>query len=406
MTWGFPLRLILLALLVLGHIGFWIALFNRINATGLHRRQIKTIEKGIVLVCLLLPLVLLSIDYRIDPESSKMNRWLGYILGQTELPKVSIWSFTYGLFAILYGLVGGIVWLTHRPQFHIAHNRQTILQTHIEQNLDRKNPNWQLGNKAQKSLRLPGNELMHLEANTKALWLDAIPDTFVGMKIGHLSDIHLTGQLPDEFYRHALMWLLSQRVDLVCLSGDIIDKSIALPSLPVIFGALNPEIPKVFVLGNHDRACRLDQTVRDVMSDLGWIDVGREDRRLQTARGKLAILGNERPWFHRELSPGFSLDGANALEFRIGVSHSPDQFPWAKRLGVSLLLCGHTHGGQIRFPWIGPIIAPSKYGSRFASGVFYQSPTLMHVSRGISGVHPIRLGCLPEVSILELRKKS
>jgi predicted MPP superfamily phosphohydrolase len=94
------------------------------------------------------------------------------------------------------------------------------------------------------------------------------------------------------------------------------------------------------------------------------------------------------------------------LEFRIGVSHSPDQLPWAKQLGVSLLLCGHTHGGQIRFPWIGPIIAPSKYGSRFASGVFYQSPTLMHVSRGISGVHPIRLGCLPEVSILELRKKS
>ncbi|MFM7927659.1 MAG: hypothetical protein ACKO9Q_08070, partial [Pirellula sp.] len=109
---------------------------------------------------------------------------------------------------------------------------------------------------------------------------------------------------------------------------------------------------------------------------------------------------------HRELSLGFSPDGSSTQEFRLGISHSPDQLPWAKRLEVSLLLCGHTHGGQIRFPWIGPIIAPSKYGSRFASGVFYQSPTLMHVSRGMSGVHPIRLRCLPEVSVLELRKRS
>ncbi len=405
MFWGFPLRLLLLTFLVLGHIGFWISLFNRINATGLHRRHIKAIEKGIVLVCLMLPLVLLAIDYRVDPESSKLHRWLDYILGKSAFPKVSAWSVAYGLFAIFYGLLGGIAWLVHRPQFHTARDRQAILQTHIEKRLDRNNPDWQLGRKAQKSLRIPGNELMHLEANTKALWLDRIPESFVGMRIAHLSDIHLTGQLPEEFYRHAIQWLESQDVDLVCLTGDIIDKSIALPSLPVIFGNLNPGIPKVFVLGNHDRACGLDQTVREVMSGLGWIDVGREDRRLQTARGSLAILGNERPWFHRELSPGFSPEEPMTQEFRLGISHSPDQLPWAKRLGVSLLLCGHTHGGQIRFPWIGPIIAPSKYGSRFASGVFYQSPTLMHVSRGMSGVHPIRLRCLPEVSVLELRKR-
>jgi predicted MPP superfamily phosphohydrolase len=296
--------------------------------------------------------------------------------------------------------------LTHRPQFHTARDRQAILQTHIEKRLDRSNPKWQLGHKAQKSLRIPGNELMHLEANTKALWLDTIPEHFIGMRIAHLSDIHLTGQLPEEFYRHAIQWLESQEVDLVCLTGDIIDKSIALPSLPVIFGNLDPKIPKVFVLGNHDRACGLDQNVRTILSDLGWIDVGQEDRRLQTGRGILAILGNERPWFHRDLSPGFSPDPCSDLEFRLGISHSPDQISWAKRLEISLLLCGHTHGGQIRFPWIGPIIAPSKYGSRFASGVFYQSPTLMHVSRGMSGVHPIRIRCLPEVSVLELRKKS
>ena len=90
---------------------------------------------------------------------------------------------------------------------------------------------------------------------------------------------------------------------------------------------------------------------------------------------------------------------------RIGVSHSPDQIGWARRERLDLMLAGHTHGGQIRFPVIGPLVAPSHYGSQFASGVFYLKPTLMHVSRGLSGVHPFRWLCPPEVSVLTLRAK-
>ncbi len=70
------------------------------------------------------------------------------------------------------------------------------------------------------------------------------------------------------------------------------------------------------------------------------------------------------------------------------------------------MLAGHTHGGQIRIPLVGPLVAPSHYGSEFASGVFYLKPTLMHVSRGLSGVHPFRWFCPPEISILTLRNPS
>jgi len=405
LSWSILLRLLILCVLGLGHIGFWISLFNRINATGLHRLTIKAIEKAIVLICLLLPFVILAIESNIDPEHWRLDRWLAKFLVQGQLPNLSVLAYAYGLLAIGYGSIAGPIWIFHRPQFHMAHDRMEILDTHIENHLHRKNPHWLLGDKAKKSLKLPGNEVMHLEANTKALLLERIPANFVGMRIGHLSDIHLTGQLPDEFYRHALDWLVRQKIDLLCLSGDIIDEAQALDSLPVIFGNLDPAIPKLFVLGNHDRACGLDQKVRDAMTKLDWIDVGQADCRLNTSRGPIVVLGNERPWFCRELSPGFSQANSDHQELRIGISHSPDQLHWAKNLDVSLLLCGHTHGGQIRFPWIGPIIAPSKYGSRFASGVFYQNPTLMHVSRGLSGIHPIRLGCLPEVSILEMRKK-
>jgi predicted MPP superfamily phosphohydrolase len=350
--------------------------------------------------------VLLCADWLNASEASTNNPWLNGFLGQNLFPKPSVWSISYAIIAIGYGLLAGPLWLMYRPQFHTARDRFGVLETTIYKHLNRRNPQWQLGRKAQKSLKLPGNELMHLEGNVKALWLESIPEKFAGMRIGHLSDIHLTGELPDGFYRHAIDWLLSQRIELLCLSGDIIDESHAIPSLPVIFGNLAQDIPKLFVLGNHDRACQLDQSVRNIMSDLGWIDVGQADRTLTTTRGTITVLGNERPWFQRELTQGVVDPSNTKEELRLGISHSPDQYPWARKLGIALLLCGHTHGGQIRFPWIGPIIAPSKYGSRFASGVFYQSPTLMHVSRGLSGVHTIRLGCLPEVSVLELRKRS
>jgi hypothetical protein len=158
------------------------------------------------------------------------------------------------------------------------------------------------------------------------------------------------------------------------------------------------------------------EEIRATMVRLGWQDVGVQDRRLSLARGTVFVFGNEMPWFRRgfeeksEVVGGQGIGGMGGVVgassgLRIAVSHSPDQWQWGQRVGASLLMCGHTHGGQVRFPWVGPIIAPSHYGSRFASGVFYCHPMIMHVSRGISGVHPLRLGCLPEVSVLELRKK-
>ncbi|MEM7479130.1 MAG: metallophosphoesterase, partial [Planctomycetota bacterium] len=84
-------------------------------------------------------------------------------------------------------------------------------------------------------------------------------------------------------------------------------------------------------------------------------------------------------------------------------THTPDCIPWARENQCDLMLAGHTHGGQMRLPLIGPLLAPSLYGSAFASGVFYLKPTLVHVSRGIAGTHPLRLRCPPEISLLTLR---
>jgi predicted MPP superfamily phosphohydrolase len=91
-------------------------------------------------------------------------------------------------------------------------------------------------------------------------------------------------------------------------------------------------------------------------------------------------------------------------DFRILLSHSPDQFAWAARNRIDLMLSGHNHGGQIRLPLLGPVFMPSLYSRRYDRGFFRKGPTLLHVSQGISGQHPVRFGgCVPEISRFVLR---
>ena len=89
------------------------------------------------------------------------------------------------------------------------------------------------------------------------------------------------------------------------------------------------------------------------------------------------------PWFPP--APRVEWAASGPRPFSMLLSHSPDQLPWARRHGFQLMLAGHTHGGQIRIPVLGPVICPSRYGVRYASGLFDRPPTLMHVSRGLSG---------------------
>jgi predicted MPP superfamily phosphohydrolase len=93
--------------------------------------------------------------------------------------------------------------------------------------------------------------------------------------------------------------------------------------------------------------------------------------------------------------------------FRILLAHSPDVIRDVARLGVDLMLSGHTHGGQVRFPFIGATVVPSRYGPRYSAGEYRVEGTTLYVSRGLGTVRlPIRFLCRPELAILTLRRTS
>ena len=114
----------------------------------------------------------------------------------------------------------------------------------------------------------------------------------------------------------------------------------------------------------------------------------------------LVVLGNERPWGRSAADLG----DLPAEGFRLGLSHTPDNIAWARQLNIDLLLAGHVHGGQIRFPFIGSVFVPSRYSRKYDCGTFDEPPTGMHVSRGLAGQHPLRYLCRPEVTFITLNK--
>src|SRR5437870_1659061 len=70
---------------------------------------------------------------------------------------------------------------------------------------------------------------------------------------------------------------------------------------------------------------------------------------------QMIVIGHEGPWFRPPDVSDCPPEG-----FRLGLSHTPDNLPWAKRHRIDLMLAGHVHGGQIRLPLVGSIFVPSK----------------------------------------------
>lgn len=246
----------------------------------------------------------------------------------------------------------------------------------------------------------PGNQLFQVEFVEKTLALPRLPAAWDGLTILHLTDLHLCGTPDRHFYRHVIERCLRDGVpDLVAVTGDIVDSSWHHRWVVPVLGRLRWQIAGFGILGNHD-AWRDEVSIRRRMRRTGLNCLGNGWQQIDVRGHPMLVIGHEGPWF----TPLPDLTGAPGDCFRLLLSHTPDNLPWARRHKVDLMLAGHVHGGQIRLPVIGSMFVPSRYSRRYDCGTFYAAPTVMHVSRGLAGQHPLRLFCRPEVTRIVLRR--
>ena len=249
-----------------------------------------------------------------------------------------------------------------------------------------------------KLVRLPFNQQFQLETTEKQLVPPNWPAELDGLSILHLSDWHLCTTFSRQFYETAATAASMVRADLIAYTGDLSDDMACLDWVPSTLGSLTAPLGNWFILGNHDALIDHRQ-IRRRMIDAGWNDLGGKRTILDAGPAAVVIGGDETPWLNE---PPKWNDADRRLP-RLLLAHSPDRFPHHCGEGVDLVLAGHTHGGQIVLPVVGPVYAPSLFGCRYPAGVFSHWTTVMHVSRGLAGVHPIRFGARPEITRLVIR---
>lgn len=379
--------IIALAVLV-GHFGLNVAIYNRLNAFGLPRETIKRLVKVFFAFTVVVPPTVVLVYFDVISD---------VLQGRTQAVPIPLPLSVYSWICLSTWFVLGIPWLMWRPIFGLEWIRapRTVEIVDVESAVRKP---LALSKKCQFESRLLFNQIFELAIEQIELPVAGLPERLDGYRIAHISDIHLTGDVRPDFTRYAVDRATVWQPDFMALTGDIIDKQSCIDWLPEIFSAATARDGCFYVLGNHDTRVIDSRQTREAMDRAGWTDLGSRALRKELAAVPSLVIGNEHPWFQRPV-----LDQQEQRSFRLLLSHSPDQLSWARRHNVTLMLAGHTHGGQGRLPLAGPVLSPSFHGSRYASGDFYKPPTTMHVTRGLCGKHLMRINCRPQLSLLTLR---
>jgi predicted MPP superfamily phosphohydrolase len=249
--------------------------------------------------------------------------------------------------------------------------------------------------------RLPGNEIFQVEFAERTFRLPRLPAEWDGLTVLHLSDLHLCGTPDRVFYERVMDRCRAWEPDLVALTGDVVDSDEHYRWVLPVLGRLRWRVAAFAILGNHDSWHGPERTRRRLRR-LGMHVLGNGWTRLEVRGRPLVVVGHEGPWF----GPAPDLAGCPPEPFRLLLSHTPDNLGWARRHGVDLMLAGHNHGGQIRFPVVGSVFVPCRTGRRYDCGTFHRPPTLLHVSRGLGGQQPVRYLCRPEVTRIVLKPEA
>jgi len=228
------------------------------------------------------------------------------------------------------------------------------------------------------------------------------------VKILHLSDLHVSHVVHLNFIRRAVQLGLELKPDLICLTGDFITHGYkSLDGYSEVLKPLAASTPTFACLGNHDgglwaarrRGYPNTNRVRHVLTAAGVTLLHNATKVIRIRERDLTLVGLGDVWAG-ESQPMIAFKSPRAeTDATVVLSHNPDTKKALKAYPWDLLLCGHTHGGQVKLPFFGPLILPI-HDRRFAEGLQRWDDRWLYVTRGVGNLLGIRFNCPPEVSLL------
>ena len=217
------------------------------------------------------------------------------------------------------------------------------------------------------------------------------------LRIGFISDIHIGPTTPLATIEAAFDLLRADAPDVLLLGGDYVFLA-ATEAKAQLLGELVDRVPtaiKLAVLGNHDLWDQHELLERALVSR-GVRLLVNDAVELPAPHAGVVVVGLDDPWTGRP-----DADAAFATcpddRVKIALCHAPEGGELVRGRGVSLLVCGHTHGGQVALPR--PVYVHGPVGRRFWAGLHVVDDVTMFVSRGIGGIEiPVRIGAAPDVA--------
>jgi uncharacterized protein len=247
--------------------------------------------------------------------------------------------------------------------------------------------------------------------------IPCLPEGSSTKTILHLSDLHL--RAPQRRKRAFLTRLARLEPDLVIATGDFIGDGQSNAETVDAVSSIRPREASLYVLGSNDyygpkpknplryfskkrrRILGKPNPWRGLVEALdarGW----RLINNIAVEIDGIDVVGLDDEHIGRaDLTVASARDGDG---FRLAVAHSPDVAEHLASLGYDLIVCGHTHGGQVCIPGFGALVTNSDLPRQMARGVHRLGDAWLHVSAGLgtSMYAPFRLACRPEVCVLEL----
>lgn len=255
-------------------------------------------------------------------------------------------------------------------------------------------------------------ELNYVTVNNKNL-----PIEFEGFKIAHVSDLHNSEW--GENNERLINLLKSSKPDVIAITGDIVDRSRTNVEIAIAFAREATKIaPCYYVSGNHESAIPNYDQLEKGLIEAGVTVLNNSKVEIKRGSSKIIIMGICDPTLVVDEKEGYdeksiTSDLISKIEYReddytILLSHRPENFDIYKKKKIDLTLSGHAHGGQVRLPLIGGILAPNQgFFPHCDSGLYEENNLAMVVSRGIgNSSFPIRVNNIPEVILIELNKKT
>jgi uncharacterized protein len=250
-----------------------------------------------------------------------------------------------------------------------------------------------------------------LIVHEQTIVIDNWPRELDGLKIAVISDIHAGGLFINEKKLHHIVERTNQlHPELIVILGDYMSSNgwTSRRVEPEVLGAALKNFSAPFgtysVLGNHDNWYSRVK-VRAGLQQNGIKVLDNEVLQIDVRGRPLWLVGLADLWTSPEM-----IDEVVAKvpegQTMIALTHNPDIFPDVPQR-VPLLLAGHTHGGQVRFPFIGSVVQSSKFGERYERGHVFENNHHLFVTSGIgTSIVPVRFGVTPEIVLLTLKAKN